>query len=89
MIPSPLPLISKQDYPRFQQMIRELLDTTYEEWCDDHARSVAYRRSRNGSSEVSISPDEFAACLKENQMVAHLELLWAFAEAKAERTSTS
>jgi hypothetical protein len=89
MVPSALPLISKQDYPTFQQMIRELLNTPYEEWHDDHARSVAYRRSRNGSREISISPDEFVAWLNENQTAAHLELLWTFAEAKAERTSTN
>ena len=87
MVPSALPLISEQDYPRFQQMIRELLDTPYEEWRDDHAKSIAYRRSRNGSREISILPDEFAAWLKENQIAAHLELLWTFAEAKAERTA--
>jgi len=88
MVPSALPLISKHDYPRFQQMIRELLNIHYEEWCDDHARSVAYRRTRNGSREIPISPDEFAAWLTDNQTAAHLELLWTFAEAKAERTSS-
>jgi hypothetical protein len=87
MVPSALPLISKHDYLRFQQMITELLATPYEEWRDDHAKSIAYRRSRNGSREISISPDEFAAWLKDNQTAAHLKLLWTFAEAKAERTA--
>jgi hypothetical protein len=69
-------------------MIRELLDTPFEEWLDGHAIAVAYRQPRNGSREIPILPDEFAAWLKENQQAAHLELLWAFAEAKAEQTST-
>jgi hypothetical protein len=89
MVPSALPLISREDFPKFQQIIRELLATTYEEWCDDHDKSVAYRRTRNGSREIRISPDEFAPWLKETQTAAHLELLWTFAEAKAERTPKS
>ena len=84
MSPSALPLISEHDYPAFQQMIAELRQTDYEEWREDHAKSIAYRRSRNGSVEVPVSPDEFDGWLKETGQPCHLELLWAFAEAKAE-----
>ncbi len=85
MSPSILPLISERDYPRFQQIIGELRATSFEEWHEDHAKSVAYRRPRNGYIEICISPDEFDTWLKENDKTSHLELLWAFAEDKAER----
>ena len=87
MSPSVLPLISERDYPAFQQMIAELRQTEYEEWLEDHAKSIAYRRSRNGSVEILVSPDEFDGWLKETGQPCHLELLWAFAEARAERLS--
>jgi hypothetical protein len=81
--PSVLPLISSRDYPRFQQIIRELADTTYEEWQGDHAKAVAYRKSHNGFKEVPVTADEFDRWLKKTQQAAHLELLWVFAEEKA------
>ena len=87
MSPSALPLISERDYPTFQQIIAELRQTEYEEWREDHAKSMAYRRSRNGSVEVPVSPDEFDGWLKETGQRSHLELLWAFAEARVERVS--
>ena len=87
MSPSALPLISARDYPGFQQMIAELRQTEHEEWLDDHAKAIAYRHSRNGSVEIPVSPDEFDGWLKETGQPCHLELLWAFAEAKAERLS--
>ena len=85
MPPSALPLISEQDYPRFQQIIQELRHTTYEEWHDDHMKSVAYRRPRNGFEEIPVSPAEFDTWLKEHRQLVHLELLWVFAESKAAR----
>ena len=85
MLPSALPFISQRDYPRFQRIIGELVQTTYEEWAEDHAKSTAYRRSRNGYTEVPVLPDEFEGWLKQNRLAAHLELLWAFAEEMAER----
>nr|WP_294507379.1 hypothetical protein [uncultured Rhodopila sp.] len=87
MSPSALPLISEQDYPVFQQMIGELRQTTYEEWHEDHTKSIAYRRSRNGFAEIGVSPGEFDKWLKDNNKTGHLELLWVFAEDKAERLS--
>jgi hypothetical protein len=76
MSPSALPLISARDYPGFQQMIAELRQTEHEEWLDDHAKAIAYRRSRNGSVEIPVSPDEFDGWLKETGQPCHLELLW-------------
>jgi hypothetical protein len=87
MSPSALPLISEPDFPTFQQMIAELRQTEYKEWLEDHANAIAYRRSRNGSVEIPVSPDEFDGWLRETGQSCHLELLWAFAEAKAERLS--
>lgn len=80
MSPSPLPLITERDYPAFQRAIPELLTVTYEEWLGDHERAVAYRKSRNGAIAIPVSPNEFNAWLKETSQVAHLELLWVFAE---------
>ncbi len=84
MPPSALPFISQRDYPRFQQIIGELVQTSYEEWADDHAKSVAYRRTRNGYMEVPILPYEFEGWLKQTSQASHLELLWVFAEENAE-----
>jgi hypothetical protein len=50
MSPSALTLISEGDYPKFQQMIAELRQTEHTESLEDRAKSIAYRRSRNGSS---------------------------------------
>ncbi len=85
MSPSALPLISEQDYPIFQRMIGELRQTSYEEWHEDHTKAIAYRRSRNGFVEIGLSPDEFGKWLTDNNKTGHLELLWEFAEDKAER----
>jgi hypothetical protein len=89
MSPSALPLISERDYPKFQQIIGELRQTPYDEWMEDHAKSIAYRRARNGFTEICVSPDEFDFWLKENNKTSHLELLWAFAEDKAEQLAQS
>jgi hypothetical protein len=80
---SVLPFVSERDYPRFQQIIPELAATSYEEWSDDHAKAVAYRRSRNGVREVPVLPDEFDIWLRNSKQSPHLELLWEFAESKA------
>jgi hypothetical protein len=85
MSPSALPLISERDYPAFQRIIPELLNTTFGEWLDDHQRSIAYRQSRNGFAEIPVRADEFEGWLKDSKQLAHLELLWAFAEDKATR----
>ena len=87
MSPSVLPLIVEADYPMFQRMIRDLLHMSYDEWVDDHKKAVAYRKSRNGSEEIRVSPAEFDWWLKENKKAAHMELLWACAEDKAARRS--
>ena len=84
MSPTALPCIPEADYPRFQRIIPELQQTTYQEWADEHRKAVAYRRSRNGTSEITFSPEEFEAWLKRNGTPAHLELLWVYAEEKAE-----
>ena len=89
MSASALPLISERDYPTFQRMIPELLHTVYEEWIEDHQKAIAYRRSRNGFVEVPFSPEEFEFWLKSKGEAAHLELLWAFAEAKAAELARS
>ena len=81
MSPSPLPLIT--DYPAFQRMIRELAQVDYQEWCDDHRKAITYRRTRNGSVEIPVSPQAFAEWLADKQAEAHLELLWAYVEDKA------
>jgi hypothetical protein len=86
MSPSALPLISQSDYPAFQQIIRELAYTSYQEWAEDHAKSVAYREARNGSREIPISPAEFQRWLDVNRQTAHLELLWVCAEDLAKQT---
>ncbi len=80
MPPSVLPLIKDADYPQFQRLIPELAKVTYAEWKDDHQKATAYRRSRNGSTDVQVSPDEFGAWLKATGQAAHLELLWQYAE---------
>ena len=80
MSPSALPLIAEDAYPSFQRLIPELLHTTYEEWLSDHRTSIAYRQSRNGSTEIPVHLDEFDRWLKEHREAPHLELLWAFAE---------
>ncbi len=87
MPPSALPLISQRDYPKFQQIIGELAQTPYEEWAEDHAKSTAYRRARNGYMEVPLHPEEFEGWLKQTRQAGHLELLWVFAEEKAELIS--
>ena len=83
MSPSALPLISERDYPAFQRMIQELIHTSYEEWLVDHQKAIAYRRPRNGFTEIPVSPEEFDSWLKANKEMVHLEMLWAFAEDKA------
>jgi hypothetical protein len=83
MSPSALPLISERDYPAFQRMVPELRHTDYAEWSDDHGKAIAYRQSRNGSVEIPLSPEAFEGWLKEKRQVAHMELLWVFAEDKA------
>jgi hypothetical protein len=83
MPPSALPWFEEADYPRFQQMIPELRNDSYSEWIEEHRKAVAYRRPRNGSRDIVISPKEFADWLEETQQEAHLELLWVYAEAKA------
>jgi hypothetical protein len=83
MPPSALPLISEADYPGFQRMIPELDQVSYDEWSQDHLKAIAYRKSRNGSQEIAISPGEFDMWLRQNKMEAHLELLWACVEDKA------
>jgi hypothetical protein len=85
--PSSLPLISEADYPGFQQMIPELDQVSHDEWSQDHVKAVAYRKPRNGSHEVAISPPEFDMWLKQNKMTAHLELLWACVEDKTAHTA--
>lgn len=80
MTPSCLPLITESDYPAFQRMIRELMHVSYQEWRDDHLKAVAYRRSRNGSREIALSPEAFDSWLRENRQEAHLELLWSCVE---------
>ena len=87
MSPSPLPLITESDFPGFQRIIRELDQVSYHEWVDDHVKAVAYRRSRNGSQEIAISPEEFDLWLKEHEMSPHLELLWVCVEDKAKGIS--
>jgi hypothetical protein len=71
----------------FQRLIPELKNDTYSEWIDEHRKAVAYRRPRNGSIDVPVSPDEFDGWLKETKQAAHLELLWVYAEDKAARLS--
>jgi hypothetical protein len=83
MPPSILPLISEGDYPAFQQKISDLVHITYEEWMDGHARAIAYRRVRNGSTEIPVCPREFDAWLINHEKTAQMELLWVFAEEKA------
>ena len=68
-------------------MVPELLNLSYDELRDDHAKAVAYRRSRNGSVEIPITAGEFEGWLKEHRTAAHMELLWVFAEDKAARLS--
>ncbi len=85
MVPSILPWIAAADYPAFQRMIHDLRSVSYEEWADDHTKAVAYRKTRNGSQEVRVSPAEFDWWLKENKQTAHMELLWVCAENKAAR----
>jgi hypothetical protein len=82
--PSCLPLIRETDYPGFQRMINELMQVTYEEWQQDHAKAVSYRNSRNGSREIPITPSEFDAWLKKHRLDAHLELLWSCVEEMAD-----
>jgi hypothetical protein len=82
---SPLPLISATDYPGFQRLIPELQQMSYEEWAQDHDKAVAYRRTRNGSQDIPISPAEFEMWLKQHQLSAHLELLWACVEDRAKQ----
>lgn len=82
---SALPLIAQFDYPGFQQIIPELRQISYGEWSEEHGKAVAYRRTRNGSREIAISPEEFNLWLKANALTAHLELLWACVEDKAAR----
>ncbi len=83
MPPSVLPLIREPDYARFQQMIPELQTVSYAEWRDDHQKAVAYRKTRNGSKNVPVSPAAFDEWLRVNRWAAHLELLWAYAERMA------
>jgi hypothetical protein len=85
MSPSVLPWFEEADYAWFQRMIPELQNDSYAEWMDEHSRAVAYRRTRNGSRDIAISPDEFDEWLKATQQAAHLELLWVYAEDKAAR----
>jgi hypothetical protein len=82
---SALPLITELDYPEFQRIIQELRHVSYPEWSEEHDKAVAYRRTRNGSREIAISPEEFSSWLKEHQATAHLELLWVCVEDKAKR----
>jgi hypothetical protein len=85
MVRSVLPLIMASDYLAFQRMIHDLHHKSYEEWADDHKKAVAYRKPRNGSQEIRISPAEFEWWLQENKQSAHMELLWVCAEDKAAR----
>lgn len=87
MTPSCLPLINEADYSSFQRMIEELMDVSYEEWQQDHHKAVSYRRSRNGSREVAITPAQFNSWLKKHRLDAHLELLWSCVEEMADSSS--
>ncbi len=87
MTPSCLPLINEADYSSFQRMIEELMDVSYEEWQQDHHKAVSYRRSRNGSREVAITPAQFNSWLKKHRLDAHLELLWSCVEEMADSPS--
>ena len=84
MTPSCLPLISETDYTGFQRMIKELMHVSYQEWQQDHAKAVSYRKSRNGSREISVTPAEFDAWLKRHRLDPHLELLWSCVEDMAD-----
>lgn len=84
MTPSCLPLITESDYPAFQRMVTELMQVSYQEWRDNHLKAVAYRRSRNGSHEIALTPEAFNSWLKKNRVEAHLELLWSCVEDIAE-----
>jgi hypothetical protein len=64
-------------------MIPELQNDSYSEWVDEHKKAVAYRRPRNGSTDIPVSPEEFDGWLKATKQAAHLELLWVYAEGKA------
>jgi hypothetical protein len=66
-------------------MIHDLRHVSFEEWVDDHNKAVAYRKARNGSQEIRVSPAEFECWLRENKQSAHMELLWVYAEDKAAR----
>jgi hypothetical protein len=85
MPPTALPWIEEPDFPRFQRLIAELRHMSFEEWADDHRRAAAYRVPRTGSTNIPVRPDEFEAWLKQTRQVAHMELLWTFAEEIAEQ----
>ena len=70
-------------------MITELMHTTYEEWQEDHTKAVSYRKSRNGSREIAITPADFDAWLKRNRQKPHLELLWSCVEDMADAPAHS
>ncbi len=82
---SALPWFEEADYTRLQQIIPELKHDSYPEWVEEHRKAVAYRRSRNGSTDIAISAEEFAEWLEVTRQKAHLELLWVYAEDKAAR----
>jgi hypothetical protein len=83
MIPTTLPWIREDDFPRLQQIIPELRCTTFVEWQDDHQKAEDYRRQRNGSIRMPVTPNAFAEWLEETGQSPHLELLWVYAEAVA------
>jgi hypothetical protein len=83
MTPTTLPWIRADDFPRLQQIIPELQNTTFAEWQEDHEKAVAYRRPRNGSAMIPVVPSGFAEWLGKTGQTAHLELLWVYAEVVA------
>lgn len=89
MSPSALPLISEAEFPAFQKLVPELMQTSFEDWLDDHKKAIAYRKARNGFVEVPLSPEGFSAWLPGQGTSPHLELLWVYAEEIASERARS
>jgi hypothetical protein len=89
MSPSALPLIAESEYPAFQRLVPELMQTSFEDWLDDHKKAIAYRKARNGFVEVPLSAEGFSTWLPAQETSPHLELLWVYAEEIASDRSGS
>jgi hypothetical protein len=80
------PIIRQKDYDAFWRLTDGDLPDTFEEWREQHSKSVAERR-RQGALvfDVEVYPEDFATFCKKGNLPPNTEILNDFAEEEARR----